>query len=435
MLAYSDALRRLQERADVDLRRLVISAAAPLEGWDLALYVVDFAHRVLFPLPATWSPSEEPVNGPPSIVERPAELDVEVFMEEDVASSLAGRAFTTCRPVTAERANGTRIWVPIMEGSERTGVLALTVAKQAAELAVIELEMLGAFAGLLLAATSKCSDLPHLHRRGQPMSLAANIQWDALPPLCARTDQVLVAGALEPAYDIAGDGFDYALNGEEADFALFDGMGHGVSSSVLAGLAIGAYRYRRRQHATISDIHATIDESLSQEYLGEAFATGIIGRISLRDGLLQWSTAGHPAPLLLRGRKVVAELASEPALPFGLGGEPPTVAQQQLQPGDVIVLYTDGVIEARTPEGDEFGVERLIDHVERAAAGGQPSEEMLRRVTEAVLAHQQDKLRDDATLLIIQWFGPRIPSEVPGQRSGGTLSGDGSSEILEVDPA
>jgi serine phosphatase RsbU (regulator of sigma subunit) len=240
-----------------------------------------------------------------------------------------------------------------------------------------------------------------------------------------------VAGALEPAYDIAGDGFDYALNGDEADFALFDGMGHGVSSSVLSGLAIGAYRYRRRQHASISDIHATIDETLSREYLGESFATGIIGRINVREGVLQWSTAGHPAPLLLRGRKVVAELAAEPALPFGLGDPPPAVAQQQLQPGDVVVLYTDGVVEARTAEGDEFGVERLIDHLEREAAGGRPAEEMLRRVTEAVLAHQEERLRDDATLLIVQWLGPRIASGVPGQRRGENVSGDGSSGILE----
>ncbi len=434
MLAYSDALGRLRERVDVDLRQLVVAAAAPLEGWDLALYVVDFAHRVLFPLPAILGAAAER-NSVPGSGNAPTEFGVEVFTEEDVSNSLAGRAFSTSSPVTAERANGVRIWVPILEGSERAGVLALTVTRDIAESAVHELEALGAFAGLLLAATAKCSDLPHLHRRGKPMSLAANIQWDALPPLCARTEQVLVAGALEPAYDIAGDGFDYALNGEEADFALFDGMGHGVSSSVLAGLAIGAYRYRRRQHASLSDIHFTIDESLSQEYLGEAFATGIVGRISLRDGLLQWSTAGHPAPLLLRGRKVVAELTSEPGLPFGLGDEPPAVGQQQLQPGDVVVLYTDGVVEARTPEGDEFGVERLIDHLEREAAGGKSSEEMLRRVTEAVLAHQQDRLRDDATLLVIQWFGPGIASEVPGQRTSAALSGDGSAVVSEAGQA
>ena len=69
---------------------------------------------------------------------------------------------------------------------------------------------------------------------------------------------------------------------------------------------------------------------------------GLSGASAFGDGLLRWSTAGHPAPLLLRDRKVVAELASEPALPFGLGDAPPTVAQQQLQPGDVVVLYTDG---------------------------------------------------------------------------------------------
>jgi serine phosphatase RsbU (regulator of sigma subunit) len=70
-----------------------------------------------------------------------------------------------------------------------------------------------------------------------------------------------------------------------------------------------------------------------------------------------------------------------------------------------VLLYTDGVIEARTPDGELFELDRLVDLLEREAASGQPPDELLRRLVRAVLDHQADGLRDDATLLLVQWTG------------------------------
>ncbi len=81
-----------------------------------------------------------------------------------------------------------------------------------------------------------------------------------------------------------------------------------------------------------------------------------------------------------------------------------------LQPGDTVVLYTDGVVEARGPDGQEFGVDRLRDLLEREAASERAPEEVLRRLVRAVLDHQAGLLRDDATLVLLQWAGP--PDEV-----------------------
>jgi phosphoserine phosphatase RsbU/P len=106
------------------------------------------------------------------------------------------------------------------------------------------------------------------------------------------------------------------------------------------------------------------------------------------------------------GRKVVAELSCEPALPFGLGDSPPDPSTDELQPDDAVLFYTDGVVEARTPDGELFGLNRLADLLEREAASGQPAEEMLRRLVRAVLNHQAGGLRDDATLMLVQWTGP-----------------------------
>jgi len=155
----------------------------------------------------------------------------------------------------------------------------------------------------------------------------------------------------------------------------------------------------------VAGMHAAIEAALSGYYDDNSFATGIIARLDSGSGRLQWSCAGHPRPLLLRGRKVVAELSCEAVLPFGLGDSAPEPSMEQLEPDDVVLLYTDGVTEARTADRELFGLDRLADLLEREAASGQPAEELLRRLVRSVLDHQAGGLRDDATLLLVQWTG------------------------------
>jgi len=376
---YPDALGVLRQAAGGDLHRVLAAACGPVPAWDPVIYLADFAHQVLFPL-------------------------AEGVAEEEVATTMAGRAFAAGQPVSSQRDGSVRVWVPVVEQTTRTGVLAVTVP-DASEAVLAQAELLGVFAGLAVAAAARVSDIPHLRRRGRDMSLPAGMQWDLLPPLSARTAGALIAGVLEPAYDIAGDAFDYAVNGPDLHFAIIDGMGHGIGSTLLTGLAVGAYRHARRDGAPVAGIHAAIDAALAGYYDDLSFATGIIGRLAAGSGRLEWSCAGHPRPLLLRGRNVVAELGCDPTLPFGLGDGTPEPRIEQLEPDDAVLLYTDGVVEARTPDGELFGLDRLADLLEREAASGQSAEEVLRRLVLAVLEHQAGGLRDDATLLLVQWTG------------------------------
>jgi phosphoserine phosphatase RsbU/P len=218
----------------------------------------------------------------------------------------------------------------------------------------------------------------------------------------------VIAGMLEPAYDIAGDAFDYAAGDGMLHFAIIDAMGHGIASTMLSGLAVGAYRHARRNGTPVPQIHAGIDAVLTGHYGDDSFATGIVGTLALNTGRLEWTCAGHPRPLLLRDRKVIAaELACQATVPFGLGTGTPAVSSADFEPGDAVLLYTDGVVEARTADGEFFGLERLVDLLEREAASELPAEELLRRLVRAVLDYQggESGLRDDATLLLLQWTG------------------------------
>ena len=80
-----------------------------------------------------------------------------------------------------------------------------------------------------------------------------------------------------------------------------------------------------------------------------------------------------------------------------------TVGHEQLEPGDRLLLYSDGIVEARNAHGEFFGEQRLVDFTRRAELAGLPAPETLRRLAAAVLDHQGGHLQDDATLVLVDW--------------------------------
>ena len=90
-------------------------------------------------------------------------------------------------------------------------------------------------------------------------------------------------------------------------------------------------------------------------------------------------------------------------MPYGVG-PPSPVLEEQLEPGDRVLLYTDGVTEARDSTGEFFGIERLVDLVTRTA-GDDPPPEAMRRLMHAVEDHNDGPMRDDATVVLIEWQG------------------------------
>ena len=361
-------------------------AAAGLGATDVVVYLVDFGQTVLEPLPDYSSHADVPVA-------------------ESVAGTMPGRAFVDQRVVTADRDEGVRVWVPLLEGSDHTGVVAVTLPHVDDRL-LTSCEELGLLAGYLIAAEARCTDMYNLYRRRHSMTLAASMQWDLLPPLVLKTDSVAVAGIVEPAYEVGGDCFDYAANGPVFDFAIMDAMGHGVGSAVIASLAMGCYRHGRREGRSLVALHDALTATINAQYGDMSFATGILGRIDVGTGELTWTNAGHPLPLLIRGGRVIGELQCQPTTPWGVGIGEPTMAVEHLEPGDSLLLYTDGVTEARAAEGELFGLDRLIDLTDRSASDLLEPEAIARQLVASVRDHQNDDLVDDATIVLVRWDSP-----------------------------
>ena len=90
-------------------------------------------------------------------------------------------------------------------------------------------------------------------RLSQPRSPSAELIWQQLPPLTAGTDAFVLAGILEPSYDVGGDAFDYALSEHTVSLGIFDAVGHGLPAGLLAAAALAGYRSARRDGRGVYD--------------------------------------------------------------------------------------------------------------------------------------------------------------------------------------
>ena len=331
-----------------------------------------------------------------------------------IDDTVAGRAFRSVGVETQDvgAGHGLRVWLPVLDGTDRLGVLGVLVPDRAAltahdRLLERRLRRLAAVVAALVVSRRMYGDTIAVARRRAQMSLAGEIQWALLPPLTFGSRDVAVAAALEPAYEVAGDSVDYAVDEGRTCVAAFDAMGHGLASAQLAGLTVAAYRNARRSGRTLVETAREIDDAVLSMHGGRTFVTGVLAELDTDTGVLRWICAGHPRPLLLRHGRVVRYLDDAVGVPFGVEDDedtgPRAVGAVRLEPGDRVVLYSDGITEARSPDGAFFGLDRLVDLLTRTESGRLPASETVRHVVRDLLVHQQGRLQDDATLLVLEW--------------------------------
>lgn len=364
----------------------LMMAAQPVGASDMVLYLIDYDHAVLMPHPDVLPHGENP----------------EVATIE---GSMAGRAYQNAAVLAAQRGDSWQVWAPVMERANKLGVLAMTVPVFDSEVEQFCTE-LGLAAAYVVMASAHYTDLPHLLRRRKDMDLAAEMQWSLLPPLTYGSRGTTLAGLLEPAYEVGGDCFDYASNNGVLDIAMFDAMGHGLVSSIFASLMMGAYRHSRRGGADLAEMARAADDAARHFPGPSTFATALLAQLHLDTGRLNWISCGHPQPIVVRRGSALPPAEIRPGVPLGLGELGPVVGthvETSLEPGDGVLFYTDGVTEARNPEGQFFGEDRLRDLLEREhLAGGAPAE-VVRRLVRTTQEHVQVRLRDDASMLYLRW--------------------------------
>jgi hypothetical protein len=384
---FNDLLRRTHLGGPSEMAAAIAQPARRIGARSVALYLIDYEQRLLVPVAGPHTEDAVPLS---------------------VAGTVAGRAFSTTSILRSslEEPRGQRLWLPLLDGTERLGVIGMSFEGGAVSgSTVLVCERYAHLAAMLIATKNAYGDSFERTRRQRPMTIASELLWQLAPPLVFATERLVVAGMLEPCYDNGGDALDYAVNAGVLHVGVFDAMGHGLAAAGVAAFALSAYRHSRRRGYGLLETYAAMDDAVGEQFPDERYVTAVIAQLDLEAGRLSWISAGHPPPLIIRDGRLSRTLTAPPAAPLGipLEGPPPVVTEESLQPGDLLLLYTDGLTEARHPDGQLFTLLGLGDFIEREAAAGQTAPETLRRLRHAIVDRQPGQLTDDATALLVEW--------------------------------
>jgi serine phosphatase RsbU (regulator of sigma subunit) len=297
------------------------------------------------------------------------------------------------------RDDGWQVLAPVTERGEALGLLELLLPNEPDEQALATARWSAHVLAFVVIANRRHTDLFEWAQRGAPPTLSAEIQRRLLPAAyTCEAAAFTLAGWLEPAGSVAGDTFDYSLARDTLHLTMTDAMGHGVESALTATLCVGSLRNSRRQGLDIVHAAGRANTDLVEHVgQGDAFVTGLLASIDLGTGVLSTVNAGHVPPLLARGDRVET-LQLPPDLPLGmLPGSGYRATQVQLQPGDRLLLVTDGMLERHAADLD------LVSHILRTRRDH--PREAVRYLADAVVAVAGPVLPDDATLLILDWHG------------------------------
>lgn len=338
-------------------------------------------------------------------------LDTDGAERVPLAGSAHGRVLAAQAIQVDRQPRGWRVIAPVTNRGEAIGVLELWLAEEPDERRLGDVALAAHALAYVVIANRRFTDLFEWGQRSVPLTLAAEIQHRLLPgAYTCEAGQFSLAGWLEPAGNIAGDTFDFSLERDTLHLSMTDAMGHSVQAAMLASVLVGALRNARRARVGLAEQADQASTSLREHFPGGEYVTGQLTRVDLKSGTAQIVNAGHPLPLRLRDGHVTT-VGLKADVPFGLSQRSYRVQPLELAAGDRIVFLTDGLLE-RNP---------TTLHVEQLVAQGarMHPREAVQHLVKAVLDSTGGQLRDDATVMCLDWHGgpPRLRVSDSGANS------------------
>ena len=238
------------------------------------------------------------------------------------------------------------------------------------------------------------------------LNIARKIQMEMLPKgnETALRDDCYVVGLLDPAKMVGGDLYDHFIRDEKLYFCIGDVSGKGIPAALVMAVMHTLFRSISAHESNPARIMQALNETSCQRNVQNMFVTMFIGVLDLPTGRLRYCNAGHDKPFVIG--KETKQLPAKPHLPLGvMDNMVYTIQETELQAGESLFLYTDGLTEAMNVEHELFGLKRvekgLLDCVEKESI---TSEDLIRTMTNRVNGFVDDaEQSDDLTMLAIQY--------------------------------
>jgi serine phosphatase RsbU (regulator of sigma subunit) len=221
----------------------------------------------------------------------------------------------------------------------------------------------------------------------QQLAQARDLQFQLLPIAPPEVEGYDLTGISFPCYEVGGDYFDFIrLPTGELVLALGDVCGKGMDAAMLMSAVHASVRAQAMAVGSVADMATAVNRYLVETAAPNKFTTLWLGRLNPRTHELRYTNAGHNPPLLLRAGGEV-EFLKTGGIPVGILGEA-TYEEEclRLDPGDVLVIFSDGISESTNEQGEEFGVARLV--------------EIVRRHRELRAASLRDRIEEELSLFI-----------------------------------
>jgi phosphoserine phosphatase RsbU/P len=241
-------------------------------------------------------------------------------------------------------------------------------------------------------------------RMRQEMRMARIIQqklFPTLPPACPGFE---IWGASYPAEETGGDYFDFIhVSDSVTDIVVGDVSGHGYGPALIMAATRAYLRALATTHTRFADVLTIVNRVLAADVGGDHFVTLLLARLDPDSRSLLYTGAGHMPGYILDDSGAVRAQLDSTSLPLGIitDGDFPPALPVTLQPGDLVFLYTDGVVEAIGPDGSLFGIDRTLDVIRSTRSGS--ACDIVRMLEQASRQFaRQERRQDDFTAIVIK---------------------------------
>jgi serine phosphatase RsbU (regulator of sigma subunit) len=313
--------------------------------------------------------------------------------------ALEQRCFGSQQPVV----DGRRLLLPLTVWGDRLGVLRVDTTTPADREVVGELAGIADELATALRTAAQDTDRYRKVTRRQRLTMAAELQWDLLPGRSLSGERFRLAGALEPAYAMYGDHYDWSVTGDRLTLTVLNGSGDGIEAALLTTVAVNAMRNARRSGAGIVEQAELASDAVYSRHGGTAYVATLLLEVDLSNGFVEAVDAGSPRALIAR-QGDIRPITLDEQLPLGMFGDGRYETQKfQLQPGDRLLVVSDGVHAAAPGGRPPYGMSALLTTLRGTRL--QPPTEAVGTVVRGLREyHDGADQEDDAVIVCLDWL-------------------------------